>query len=159
MWIGMAVFLMVAASATWLFISSRSGFALGLMVTVVLFGAAMGAGLASLILRDRSASQLLGQTLKTERHAAALASETARIGVVLAKFRYYRLGAGALGLLAVAGLMLSDHAWVHGFGAGLFLVVAAQVVIDHFSEQRALIYLGRISSVSKSIPPQPLHKS
>ena len=146
MLIAIAAVLVVAASAAWLYLSSRSGFAMAIMMTVVLFGGVMAAGLASLMIRDRGASRVLTHTLQTNRYATAIAGEKARVSVVLAKFKYYRFGAVVLGVLAMAGLLLSGRGWIHGVAAGLLLVVFAQVVIDHFAEQRAHGYFEKLTA-------------
>ena len=148
MFLILAFALGVAALALWLFIATRAGFAMAFMITVLLFGGLMSAGIVSLMIRDQASSRVLSLSLQTEQSATAIAGEKARIDVVLSKFKYYRFGAAVLGVLAMVGFMLSGRGWVHGVAAGLLLVVVAQVVIDHFSERRAQIYLKQLTTLS-----------
>lgn len=141
-----AIFVVVAAMTAWLYVSSRSGFALGLMATVLLFGAVMGGGLVSLMVRDVGLSRDLGAALQTDQRTTGIAAEKERVGVVLSKYRYYRYGAAVLAAIALAGLLLSDRGWVHGVAAGLLLVVVSQVLIDHFSERRAQGYHEKLAA-------------
>ena len=145
MWLILAAALITAGLALWLFISERTEFALAFMITVLLFGTLMSAGIVSLMIRDHTLSGTLRRTLQTEQYVSSTSSEKARINVVLSKYKYYRYGAIVLAVIAVAGTMLSGRDWVHGVAAGLFLVVVAQVVIDHFSEQRAHIYFEQLT--------------
>ncbi len=140
MWTAITAFLAVAAAAAWLFAVSPSAFETALIATILLVGGAMAVGLAVLLVRDHNALPALLRTLDSGDSVAALSTEAARIGVVVSKFRYYRIGAAVLGALALAGLTASNRPWVHGIAVGLLLVVVGQVVIDHFSEQRARIY-------------------
>jgi len=140
-----AIFLAVAASAVWLFVYSRTGFALAFMITTVLAAGLMSAGLTSLMTRDRARSGELGAVLQTKQQPTVMVSEKQRMVVVLSKYRYYRYGAALIAVIAMAGVLLSHRGWVHGAAAGLLLVVVSQVLIDQFSEQRAKAYFERLA--------------
>jgi hypothetical protein len=47
-------------------------------------------------------------------------------------------------MIALAAVALSRRAWVNGAAAGVLLLVIAQVMIDHYSEARALRYAGQL---------------
>ncbi len=131
--------------AAWLWLATRSGFAMA-FGTTVLVAAALFSGMAvSLMVRDKDLSNSLMQVADSPNRGQAMAQELKRIDTVVSKYRYYRYGAAVFAALSVMGLLLTHRGWVHGIAAGLLLVVAAQVVIDHFSEQRARQYLSRLS--------------
>jgi preprotein translocase subunit SecY len=88
---------------------------------------------------------LLIRALESGQRANAVTGEAERIRVVISKYKYYRYGAAVIGLIAIAGFLTSDRGRVHGVAAGLLLLVPAQVMIDHFSEQRAHIYLQQLN--------------
>lgn len=100
----------------------------------------------SLLVRDKALSSTLIQGVNSPHCGQIVAEEVARIETVVSKYSYYRYGAAVLAALSVLGLILTRRDWVHGVAAGLLLVVVAQVVIDHFSEQRARLYLSRLSA-------------
>lgn len=145
MTIAIVAFVVVAAASAWFYLASRSGFALALMLTVGVFAAIMGGGLASLLIRDRGLSAELSETLAAGQSPARLEQERERVRVVISKFRYYHYGALVLGALALAGFALSSRDWIHGIAAGLLLVVVAQVIIDRSAEARARFYLSKIT--------------
>ncbi len=136
---------MFSAAALWLYCTTRTGFALAFMATVLLFATLMSAGTVSLLVRDEKAAPLLIRALESGQRANAVTGEAERIRVVISKYKYYRYGAAVIGLIAIAGFLTSDRGRVHGVAAGLLLLVPAQVMIDHFSEQRAHIYLQQLN--------------
>jgi hypothetical protein len=137
---------LLAALATWLWLASRSGFAIGFGATV-LVSAALLAGMAvSLLVRDKALSSTVTQGVSSPHGGQMVAEEVARLETVVSKYRYYRYGAAVLAALSLLGLIVTSRGWVHGVAAGLLLVVVAQVVIDHFSEHRARLYLARLST-------------
>lgn len=135
-----------AALATWLWRVTRSGFAVGIGVTVLVAVVLLAGMATSLLVRDKGLSSSLLQSVSSPHGAEIVAEEVARIETVVSKYRYYRYGAAVLAALSVLGLIVTRRDWVHGVAAGLLLIVVAQVVIDHFSEQRARLYLTRLSA-------------
>ena len=135
----------LSAAVLWLYLSARTGFALALLATVLLFATLMSAGAVSLLARDATSSPALVRSLQQENHYSVVTNEAERIHVVISKYKYYRYGAAAIGLLAIAGLLTIQRGWMHGVAAGLLLLAPAQVIIDHFSERRAHIYLQQLN--------------
>lgn len=135
-----------AALATWLWLATRSGFAIGFGATVLVAVVLLAGMATSLLVRDKGLSSSLIQGISSPHGSQIVADEVARIETVVSKYRYYRYGAAVLATLSVLGLIATGRGWVHGVAAGLLLVVVAQVFIDHFSEQRARLYLTRLSA-------------
>lgn len=134
--------------AVWLWMASRAGFALGFVVTVLAAAVLLSATATSLLIRDKGLATALLQGIGSPQQAAVVATERERIQGVVSKYRYYRGGAAVFAALSLLGLGLSHRGWVHGVAAGLLLLVVAQVLIDHFSEQRARLYLTRLSETT-----------
>lgn len=134
--------------AAWLWFATRSGFAMAFGTTVLVAAGLFSATAVSLMVRDKDLSSSLHQVASTSHGSEAVTQEFQRIETVVSKYRYYRYGAAGLAALSVIGLLLTHRGWANGIAAGLLLVVAAQVVIDHFSEQRARQYLSRLSAVA-----------
>ena len=130
--------------AVWLWVGTRSGFALGFFVTVLATAMLLCGTAASLLVRDKGLVEELTLSIGKPQQSQVLAKERARIEVVLSKYRYYRYSAAVLAALSVLGLLLTSRGWVHGVVTGLLLLVVAQIVIDHFSEQRATQYLAAL---------------
>ena len=130
--------------AVWLWVGTRSGFALGFGVTVLATAMLLCGTAASLLVRDKGLVEELTLSIGKPQQSQVLAKERARIEVVVSKYRYYRYSAAVLAALSVLGLLLTSRGWVHGVVTRLLLLVVAQVVIDHFSEQRATQYLAAL---------------
>lgn len=135
-----------ASLAAWLWLSTRSGFTMAFMVTVLACAALLSSTAVALLVRDAQLSRSLEQGIGSPQHAVVVSGERARIEAVVSKYRYYRYGAAAFAAVSLLGLLLTHRSWVHGAAAGLLLLVVAQVLIDHFSEQRARLYLTRLSA-------------
>lgn len=135
-----------ASLAAWLWLSTRSGFTIAFMVTVLASAALLSSTAASLLVRDAQLSRSLEKGIGSSHHAVVVSGERARIEAVVSKYRYYRYGAAAFAAVSLLGLLLTHRSWVHGAAAGLLLLVVAQVLIDHFSEHRARRYLTHLSA-------------
>ncbi|MCJ2374438.1 hypothetical protein [Pseudomonas sp. RGM 3321] len=146
----LAVSVVLALSAFALYYSSGSGLAKGFLITTLVCAGLMSATALSLMVRDGNAPTNLTVAIGSEQAPQAIASERDRVAVVISKYKYYRYGAGVLGAIALAGLLLSSRGWVHGVAAGLLLLVVAQVLIDHFSERRAHLYHEQLSAWKSS---------
>ena len=123
---------------------TRTGFSSAFAITVLATAILFSATAFSLSVRDRSLSTSLVQAVGTPQQTANLAAERERIAVVVSKYPYYHYASGVIALIAVLGFVFSSRGWVHGLAAGLLLLVVAQVLIDHYSEQRATCYLKRL---------------
>ena len=137
--------LLLSALALWLWMSTRTGFAAAFAITVITTAVLFSGTALSLFVRDQGLSTKVVQTMGTERQAEILATEHGRIAVVVSKYPIYRYASGVIAFIALLGLMLSSRGWVHGMAAGLLLLVVAQVLIDHYSEQRATTYFKQLS--------------
>ena len=97
--------------------------AAALALTTVVATGLLAGGAASLLNRDSGLASSIVQSLGTDQQAARMATERERMSVVRSKYRYYRIGALALGLAALLCLALSHRGWVHGLAVGLLLLV------------------------------------
>ena len=138
----------IAALAIWLWATTRNGFATAFAITVITFAVLLSATAVSLLVRDKELSSTLVQAIETDRQVSTITAERERIGMVLSKYPYYRYAAGVIALIALLGLTFSARGWIHGVAAGLMLMVVAQVLIDHYSEQRADNYFQKLSTAS-----------
>jgi hypothetical protein len=143
---------LAVAFAVWLWVATRSSFAVTFGATVLLSGVLLAATAGSLLVRDKQLAASVLQGIASTDRTAVTAAEHERVGIILSKYRYYRNGATALAALGILGLLLSDRAWVHGISAGLLLLVVAQILIDHYSERRARIYHEHLSAMQVSPP-------
>jgi len=143
-----------ASLAVWLWLSTRSGFTIAFMVIVLASAALLSSTAALLLVRDAQLSRSLEKGIGSSQHAVVVSAERARIEAVVSKYRYYRNGTAALAAVSLLGLLLTHRSWVHGAAAGLLLLVVAQVVIDHFSEHRARLYLTCLSA-GPTLDPTP----
>ncbi|OOG54652.1 hypothetical protein B0E47_11300 [Rhodanobacter sp. B05] len=139
--------------AVWLWIADRSAFATGFTVTVLISVALVASTAGSLLVRDKSLVGTLTQQVNSPDARAAIQAERGRVEVVASKYRYYRYGAATITALVLLGLLLSHRPWVHGVAAGLLLLVVAQVMIDHYSERRAGLYLERLTQSANAPNP------
>lgn len=145
-WLTLELSLLVCVLVICLWLNTRTGFAAALALTTVVTTGLLAGGAASLLSRDRGLASSIVQVLDTDQQEARIATERERISVVRSKYRYYRIGALAIGLAALLCLALSHRGWVHGLAVGLLLLVMAQTLIDHYSEQRANRYFSQLSA-------------
>jgi hypothetical protein len=122
------------------FVLARDQFSKSLLVTVLVSAALLSVTALSLLPRDVRLGTELAAAIQAGNGASAITGELARVQEIISKYQYYRYGASLLALLAVAAVVASRKGWVHGMAAGLLLLVVAQIVIDHYSEQRASRY-------------------
>jgi hypothetical protein len=134
----------------------RDGFSRGFGLTALLLAVMLSSTAGSLLLRDPPHQARLVAALQGTDARAVLAGEAARMAEVIRKYPYYRNGALALGLLALAGAALSRIGWVAGAAAGVLLLVVAQLTIDHYSEARATRYAGQLgAALVAPVPARP----
>lgn len=140
------MFAIVAGSALLLLLAgailllSRDPFAKALFVTVLVSAVLLSGTALSLLPRDARLHAELNTATQSAQAASALTGERVRVEEILSKYQYYRYAAALFGLIALAAVVLSRKGWAHGVAAGLLLLVVAQVIIDHYSEQRARQY-------------------
>ena len=87
--------------AVWLWVGTRSGFALGFGVTVLATAMLLCGTAASLLVRDKGLVEELTLSIGKPQQSQVLAKERARIEVVVSKYRYYRYSAAVLAALSV----------------------------------------------------------
>lgn len=138
-------FIVITSYAVILLWQARSGFMVAFATIVAVCGGVSSVGAISLIARDRVISANLERQLSDGRGESEIITERARIGTVLTMYPVYRRIAALLVLLALSGLLFSRAGWVHGISAAILILIAGQTLVDHFSEQRALLYSARIS--------------
>jgi hypothetical protein len=127
-------------------LAGKDGFARGFGATALLVALALSATAASLLVRDPPHHAMLVAGVRGPDAAALLAREAARMVDVLSRYPLYRLAALGLGLAALLAAALSRRGWVNGAAAGVLLLAAAQLTIDHYSEARARRYAERLDA-------------
>ncbi len=125
--------LLVTVVVLWLWITTRTDFAAAFAISVIATATLFSGTAVSLLARDNGVSNAIVQAPGTERQAASLTGERGRIAMVRSKYRYYRYASSVIGLIALLGVALSNRGWVHGVAAGLLLLVVAQILNNHYS--------------------------
>lgn len=137
-----------AAFAVALYLVARDGFSIGFGLTALAAALLLGATSASLLRRDSAHEAQLVAALGGANAQQEISAEAARIDVVIANYKYYRYTGLALGVLALLGVASTRNGVVNGIGAGLLLLVSAQMVVDHYSERRALGYAHGYAAIA-----------
>ena len=70
---------------------------------------------------------------------------------VIGKYAVYRRAVAVIAMLGLLALLISNRSWVHGVSAGFLTLAIAQVLIDHFSQERAEDYSRALSSQEASL--------
>ena len=122
----------------------RDGFSRGFGIMALLLAILLSPMGVSLMRRDARHQAMLVAGLRGGDARAVVTAEAGRMAEVIRKYPYYRVAALALGALALAAAALSRRGWVSGAAAGGLLLVIAQLVIDHYSEARAVRYGGEL---------------
>jgi len=146
MWAIIVGFALVAVLCGWLFLTKRDGFSLAFLSVVLVFGLVFSGIAVSLLVRDTSVRDGLVTAAAMIKASPALRDENQRIERVISNYRYYRYAAAAFVLTALLAIAFGSQAWLHGLAVGLLAVATAQMVIDHYSEERALVYYDVIRS-------------
>ena len=94
--------------------------------------------------------------LRTDRQVAQLTSlyhssraefarvEGGRMDTVVASFRLYRVMYTLAGIAALVLVSLTKNPGLHGVAVGLFIFAAMGFTIDHYAEERARRYAGKV---------------
>lgn len=138
--------LLLSALAFWLWMAVRDHFAVAFAITVIATSVLLSGTALSLFVRDKGLSDAIVQAMGTAQQTTSIAAERERIAVVISKYPVYRYAAGIIACIALFGLVFFARDWVHGVSAGLLLLVVAQVLIDHYSEQRASAYFKQLEN-------------
>lgn len=125
-------------------VAARDGFSRGFGVVALLLAVLLSSTVLSLMRRDPPHQAELTAAIRGGDARSAVAAEASRMAEVIRKYPYYRIVALGLGLLALVAAAMSRRGWVNGAAAGVLLLVVAQVVIDHYSEARAMRYAEHV---------------
>lgn len=140
--------LMMALAAT-LYFSLRDSFEAGFAVTVVISALLFSGTALSLLNRDqRLRDALLSSMSQTEDKGIALSLEKQRMTRVLENYPSYRWAAIGIVLVTLVVFAFWPNPRVAGVLAGLLLVACSQIMIDHYSERRAMVYREALDSFS-----------
>lgn len=143
--------LILAVAASALYVVVRDGFAKGFAVTVLLAAVALSSTAVSLLRRDPGLQTALDTAVRSPSIDMAVAAEAARVAEILRRYPYYRAGALVIGLIALAAVAITGRAWVHGAAAGVMILVASQLAIDHYSQQRAAGYATHLDAALRRV--------
>lgn len=128
------------AAVLWVY--GRGGFAAGFLASVALSSLLLCATAATLLVRDARLHSSLVEQVHRGETPTVRTGEVLRIEVVIGKYPAYRQAAILMGLAGLLCVWVWTRETVAGAVAGVLLLVAAQFVIDHYSEQRASTYLA-----------------
>ena len=144
--------MLAVALALGTYLRLRDSFAIGFAVTVVVAALLLAGMAASLLQRDGGMLTALTQEAESGAAQVVRERELARISVVINNYPTYHRVAMVLGVLALL-LAVFFGAGARGVATGLLLLVAAQLVIDHYSESRARLYESRLQTLQGSAHP------
>ncbi len=133
--------------ALFVLIRLRDGFAAGVAFTVIIAAVLLGGAAVSLLKRD--GPMLTAITVEAQSGAVAVVREReiGRITTIIEKYPIYHRVALALGIIAIVLAAFVSSPAARGVAAGLLLLVAAQFIIDHYSESRARLYESRLGTM------------
>jgi len=137
-----AAVLIIASIVLW---TTRDAFARPL--AIVLFASALVSCSTAipLLLRDGPNKQALLQQLE-QGNARAMSDELARMEAVVRNYPYYRYLFVAAILAAAVMALFFRNATTLGVGVGLLVFGATGFVVDHYSQQRAEVYIEQLKS-------------
>lgn len=140
--LGGGALLAVCAALLWVIFSDRFSTALAITLLVVALLLA-GTGL-SLLIRDGQNRQALVATLAGDNPIViehTLATEKARMQQVANNYQNLRYTFAVFALIGALLIAFTHHPTTHAIAVGLLIFATAGVVIDRYSEARALVYL------------------
>lgn len=135
--------------ALFVLIRLRDGFASGFAFTVIIAAVLLAGTAFSLLKRDGPMLTAMTTEAQSGAVAAVREREISRITTVIGKYPVYHRVALALGFIALFLAAFFSVPAARGVAAGLLLLVAAQFIIDHYSESRARLYESRLGTVSQ----------
>ncbi len=131
---------------------SKGWFSKGLGWTLVVGALLLSAAAVSLLLRDASLSRRILSEAESAAAHEVVEREVRRVEAIISNYSSYRWGASLLAVVALFCTVFVPHAGVFGICAGVLVLVAAQLMIDNYSEARALEYLDRLTVAISSAP-------
>ena len=131
---------LIGASAVWLFLAYRDSFSKGFAIVVVLFSFLFTGVAVSVLFRDRPYEQKLVKEVSSEDGPKAVHQEIERMNIVISKYPAGKKVTLVVVLFGVVSIFLFRRPVVEGVVVGLLLVGASQIVMDHYSEERAVEY-------------------
>lgn len=140
-----AVLLSAIAALLWLKLDDRFSVSLAISLSVVAIMLAVTG--VSLLVRDtanRNNLLSLVQQGSTAETSAALQAEKQRMVDVVKNYSTYRFLFAATALIGAALIAWAHGGVAHAVAVGLLAFSAAGVVIDAYSERRAVTYLERL---------------
>lgn len=137
------------ALALLLIVSINDRFSQSLAVMLVLIGLLLGGTGVSLLKRDNANEAALLSVLNGGDSAISqpiIEAERDRMQTVVDAYTTYRYMFAGAAVIGAALILFVAHPIAMGVAVGLFIFAGSGVVIDHFSEQRAVIYLEVLQS-------------
>ena len=142
---------LMAVLAIWMWAATRSSFAVGFSTTVLAVSILLSGMAGGLLVRDDTLSRNILVCIQSADHASTLNAERQRINTVIGKYAVYRRAVAVIAMLGLLALLISNRSWVHGVSAGFLTLAITQVLIDHFSQERAEDYSRALSSQEASL--------
>lgn len=145
--IGGAVVLLLLAIALWVRLGDR--FSIALALALLLVAGILATGGIGLLVRDTANRHSLIQVVEGHDQAAtteALGAERERMQDVVDNYPNLRYMFAACAVLAALLIAFTANGWAHALAVALLLFSLSGVVIDQYSERRAVIYLERLDA-------------
>lgn len=136
----------VLGLAFWLYSAYRGSFTRVFGLSAVFVALLVSATAVSLLFRDKPHEAALLTALNGEAAPTAAQVELQRVQVIISKYPIYRYSCAGLALLGLIAAVIWRTGASGGLAAGLLLMLAAQVLIDHYSEKRANIYAAQLTA-------------
>lgn len=138
---------LVCAGLLWFRFSDR--FSIALSITLAILTIGMSGGFIYLLIRDSANRQNLVQLVDSHQvkpeTRQALEKEKNRMQKVADGYLNLRRLFAAFALLGTLLILFTGNDISHAVAVGLLLFALSGVVIDHYSEERATIYLEKLN--------------
>lgn len=150
-----ASLLVIAAVFLWM---SKDTFARPLAVVLALTSAVAFSVAVPLLLRDGPHRDKLLATSRADLRSV-LEKETARMEIVLRNYPIYRYGYLAMILAVVVLVAFFRSPTTLGISVGLLVFAATGLVVDHYSEERAMVYHAQLLQAAQVDGPSSFRPS
>lgn len=143
--LGGGALLAICAVLLWIMFNDR--FSMALVITLMVVSLLLAGTGLSLLLRDSQNRQMLLEVLKTGHPLVieqTLAIEKDRMQKVADNYQTLRYTFAAFALMGALLIAFTHHPTTHAIAVGLLIFAMAGVIIDRYSEARALCYLQQL---------------
>jgi hypothetical protein len=145
--IGGYIFIVLCAGLLWFKFSDR--FSITLSITTLVLALFMSSGFGYLLIRDSVNRQNLVQLVEsqdTEEVSQTLQKEKDRMQTVADGYLNLRRMFAVSALVGAILIIFTHNSVSHAIAVGMMFFAMSGAIIDHYSEERASIYLEKLNS-------------